>query len=142
MHHTLKKIENKRFADLIQNIIQKQTEVDVIQNFEAEVSNIKMKKLKNRKLIYKINEALYEMDFMEVPIGEHAGKPAIQVITVKGKYNGLKNFVEKRLFKKKIKVDSKTLDAIFYINTYNYALMCHTRKDVRKDMKIKKGFFS
>ena len=54
----------------------------------------------------------------------------------------LKSFIEKRLFKKPIKVDSKTLDAIFYLHAYNYALIAHTNKDVRKVMKIKKGFFS
>ena len=142
MHHTLKRVEQERFADLIQNIIKKQTEATILQSVTAEMSNIKMKKLKNPKLLAKINELVFEMDYMEVPIGEHAGKPAVQVMTVGGKYNALKNFIEKRLFKKAIKVDSKTLDATFYLHTYNYALISHTNKNVRKVLKIKKGFFS
>ena len=142
MHHTLKRVEQERFADLIQNIIKKQTEATILQSVTAEMSNIKMKKLKKPKLLAKINELVFEMDYMEVPIGEHAGKPAVQVMTVGGKYNALKNFIEKRLFKKAIKVDSKTLDAIFYLHTYNYALISHTNKNVRKVLKIKKGFFS
>jgi len=142
MHQALKKIENKRFADLIENIIKKQTESNVLQNFTNEKSNIKVKKLKDSKIIYKINQLVWDMDFTKVPFGEHAGKAPIQVVTVKGKYNALKYFIENKLFKKKIKVDSKSLDAIFYLNTYNYALICHTNKEVRKDMKIKKGFFN
>ena len=142
MHQTLKKIENERFADLIENIIKKQTEVQILQSFTDEKSNIKMKKLKNTKLIYKINKLVWDMDLTAVPIGEHAGKPPIQVVTVRGKYKALKYFIENKLFKKKIKVDSKTLDAIFYLNAYNYALICYNDKIARKDLKIKKGFFS
>ena len=142
MHHTIKKVEQKRFADLIENIIKKQTEATILQSVAAEMSNIKMKKLKNPKLLTKINELVFEMDYIQVPIGEHAGKPAVQVMTVGGKYNALKNFIEKRLFKKAIKVDSKTLDAIFYLHAYNYALVAHTNKNIRKVLKIKKGFFS
>ena len=142
MHHTIKKVEQKRFADLIQNISKKQTESKILQNVSFEMSNIKIKKLKNPDIIQKINELVSEMDFIAVPIGENAGKPGIEVMTVGGKYNGLKSFIEKRLFKKPIKVDSKTSDAIFYLHAYNYALIAHTNKDVRKVMKIKKGFFS
>ena len=142
MHHTIKKVEQKRFADLIENIIKKQTEATILQSVAAEMSNIKMKKLKNPKLLTKINELVFEMDYIQVPIREHAGKPAVQVMTVGGKYNALKNFIEKRLFKKAIKVDSKTLDAIFYLHAYNYALVAHTNKNIRKVLKIKKGFFS
>jgi hypothetical protein len=141
MHKTLKKIENKRFADLIENIIKKQTEASILQNFIDEKSNIKLKELKSTKVIYKLNKLIWDMDFTEVPFGEHAGKPPIQIVTIKGKYNALKYFVEKKLFKKKIKVDSKTLDAIFYLNTYNYALICYNDKIARKDLKIKKGLF-
>lgn len=142
MHHTIKKVEQERYADLIQNIIKKQTEAAILQSVTSEMSNIKIKQLKNPDIIQKINELILEMDFIEVPIGEHVGKPAVQVMTVGGKYNALKNFIEKRLFKKAIKVDSKTLDAIFYLHTYNYALVARTNKNIRKVLKIKKGFFS
>ena len=55
MLKTLKKIENKRFADLIENIIKKQTEASILQNFIDEKSNIKLKELKSTKVIYKLN---------------------------------------------------------------------------------------
>ena len=43
MHHTLKKIANERFADLVENIIKKQTEEDILRSVKAEMKNVKMK---------------------------------------------------------------------------------------------------
>ena len=74
MHQTLKRIENERFADLVQNIIKKQSVADIIKSVSAEMKNIKIKKFKNVDLIEKINELVSEMDFTTVPIGEYAEK--------------------------------------------------------------------
>jgi hypothetical protein len=145
MHQTLKRIENERFADLVQNIIKKQSVADIINSVSAEMKNIKIKKLKNQNVIEKINAQVSEMDFMHMPIGEHAGKPIISAVKVRGKYKGLKDFIQRRLFKKPakpIKIDSKTMDAIFFIHTYRYALYASEDKNIRKVMGIKKGFFS
>lgn len=142
MHSTIKKVENERFADLIKNIIKKQSEEAILQSVSAEMKNIKMKKFKNVDLIEKINELVSEMDFTTVPIGEYAGKTMISVVKVGGKYNSLKGFIEKNLFKTKTKIDNKTLDAIFYLHTYFYALQAHSNKNIRKILGIKKGFFS
>lgn len=142
MHHTIKKVETERYADLIQNIIKKQSEAEILQSVSGEMKNIKMKKFKNVELIERINELVSEMDFMPVPIGEYAGEPMISVVKVGGKYKSLKGYIEKNLFKTKTKVDNKTMDAIFYLHTYFYALQAHHNKNIRKVLKIKKGFFS
>ena len=94
MHQTLKRIENERFADLVQNIIKKQSVADIINSVSAEMKNIKIKKLKNQNVIEKINAQVSEMDFMHMPIGEHAGKPIISAVKVRGKYKGLKDFIK------------------------------------------------
>ena len=142
MHPTIKRVKSERFADLIQNIIKKQSETEILQSVSGEMKNIKMKKFKNVELIERINELVSEMDFMHVPMGEHAGQPMISVVNVGGKYNALKGYIEKNLFKTKTKIDNKTMDAIFYLHTYFYALQAHHNKNVRKVLKIKKGFFS
>ena len=142
MHHTLKKIANERFADLIENIIKKQSEEDILRSVAAEMKNVKIKKLKNVEVIETLNERVSEFDFMPTPAGEYAGEIIISVIKVKGKYKALKNFIETKLFKTKTKIDSKTMDAIFYLHTYRYALEAFQNKNVRKVLKIKKGFFS
>ena len=142
MHHTLKKISSKRFADLIENIIKKQSEDDVLKSVKGEMRNVKMKKFKNVELIEDINERGSEFDFMPALGGKHKGEPIISVFTVEQKYKALKVFIENRLFKKKTKIDNKTMDAIFYLHTYRYALEAFHNKNVRKILKIKKGFFS
>ena len=142
MHHTLKKVANKRFADLVENIIKKQSEEDILRAVKGEMKNIKMKKFKNVDLIETINERVSEFDFMPTPAGEYAGEIMISVMKVQGKYKALKNFIETKLFKTKTKIDNKTMDAIFYLHTYRYALEAHNNKNVRKVLKIKKGFFS
>ena len=60
MHQTLKRIENERFADLVQNIIKKQSVADIINSVSAEMKNIKIKKLKNQNVIEKINAQVYK----------------------------------------------------------------------------------
>ena len=64
MHPTIKRVKSERFADLIQNIIKKQSETEILQSVSGEMKNIKMKKFKNVELIEKINELVSEMDFM------------------------------------------------------------------------------
>ena len=142
MHHTLKKVANKRFADLVENIIKKQSEEDILRAVKGEMKNVKMKKFKNVDLIEIINERVSEFDFMPTPAGEYAGEIMISVMKVQGKYKALKNFIETKLFKTKAKIDNKTMDAIFYLHTYRYALEAYSNKNVRKVLKIKKGFFS
>ncbi len=46
MHHSLKKIKKERFADLIQNIIKKQTKEEIFQSVTSEMKIIKSKKFK------------------------------------------------------------------------------------------------
>ena len=145
MHQTLKRVENERFADLIQNIIKNQSVADIMQSVSAKMKNIKIKRLKNPEVIQDICYRISEMDYMHLPIGEHAGKPGISVVTVGGKYKGLKDFVKNRFFKKPIsplKIDNKTMDAIFFLHRYFNALEANENKNVRKAMGIKKGFFS
>ena len=79
------------------------------QSIQAEMKNVKIKKLKNVEVIETLNERVSEFDFMPTPAGEYAGEIIISVIKVKGKYKALKNFIETKLFKTKTKIDRPLL---------------------------------
>ena len=141
MHHSLKKIKKERFADLIQNIIKKQTKEEIFQSVTSEMKIIKSKKFKNPDLILALNDQVSEFDFMPVLGGEHKGEISIKVVLVEGKYKGLKYYIEKKLFKKSTKIDTKTMDSMFFLHTYHYAIMAHDDRRLRKVLDIKKGLF-
>ena len=141
MHHSLKKIKKERFADLIQNIIKKQTKEEIFQSVTSEMKIIKSKKFKNPDLILALNDQVSEFDFMPVLGGEHKGEISIKVVLVEGKYKGLKYYIEKKLFKKSTKIDTKTMDSMFCLHTYHYAIMAHDDRRLRKVLGIKKGLF-
>ena len=102
---------------------------------------IKSKKFKNPDLILALNDQVSEFDFMPVLGGEHKGEISIKVVSVEGKYKALKYYIEKRLFKKSTKIDTKSMDSMFFLHTYHYAIMAHDDRRLRKVLDIKKGLF-
>lgn len=140
MHKTLKNVQNKRLADLIENIIKKMNKAQIGECVNAEFENLDPQ-FQDPKLIGDINDSMVDRMPLILPAGENEGKTIGESLTVKGAYKGFKFDLEKNLKLKK-KIDQKSLDALFYMHVYDLALIALENKPFRKILKIKKGFFS
>ena len=63
------------------------------------------------------------------------------VILKKGAYKYDKHILDKYNVKLKKPLDKKSLDSLFYLHVYDLALIASEKREVRKLLKIKKGFF-
>lgn len=139
MHKTLVKVKNKRLAELIENIIKKMNKNEIIQSVQAE-SSLLAPQFRNPDLVGELNNRM--LDFLSVPVaaGKHQGEMSGAVTTVDGAYKVLTNIIKKNIKLKK-PLDKKSLDALFYLHVYDLALLASEKREVRKLLKIKKGFF-
>jgi|TARA_B100001971_G_C17758745_1_gene319144 hypothetical protein len=140
MHKTLKKVENERLADMVQNIIKRMSKEEIGISINEEMKNLNPK-FRNRDFIKNLNDIMLDFDSFVPPIGKNAGKIALSVVTVGGSYKGFSNYVKNKYVKKGTKVTSKDVDALFFIHVYDYALIAHDSKQFRKQIGIRKGFF-
>lgn len=129
MHQTIKKIENERLADMIENIIKKMSKQQISQSVSAEVQNLS-KKFQNPDFITNLNDIM--MDF---------NASSFSVVTVGGSYKGFTDYVKTEYSKEGTKISSKDLDALFYLFVYDVAMIAFDSKPFRKQLGIKKGFF-
>ena len=139
MHKTLVKIKNKRLAELIENIIKKMNKNEILQSVQAE-SSLLAPQFRNPDLVGELNNRM--LDFLSIPIptGKHQGEMSGAVATVDGAYKVLKNIIKKNVKLKK-PLDKKSLDSLFYLHVYDLALIASEKREIRKLLKIKKGFF-
>ena len=139
MHKTLKKVQNKRLADLVENIIKKMNKDEIKKCVQSEYLNLDPQ-FQNPELIGDLNNSLLERMYMPVPAGEHQGKTFGESLKVGGAYKGFQFHLKKHLKLIK-KLDQKSLDALFYIHVYDLAIIALTDRNFRKMLKIKKGLF-
>ena len=139
MHKTLLKVKKKRLAELVENIIKKMNKNEILQSVQAE-SSLLAPQFRNPDLVGELNIRM--LDFLSVPIltGKHQGEMSGAIATVEGAYKVLKNIIKKNVKLKK-PLDKKSLDALFYLHVYDLALIASEKREVRKLLKIKKGFF-
>ena len=141
MDTSLKKVAKERLADMVQNIIKRMSKEEIGENINIEVKRLNPK-FRHPDTIQKLNDIMLEFNSFVPPIGKHAGKIALSVVTVEGAYKGFSNFVKKNFFKKGTKVTKKDVDAFFFIFVYDLSLIALDNKEFRKSIGIKKGFFS
>ena len=139
MHKTLIKVKNKRLADLIENIIKKMNKSEILKCVQSEASHL-APQFKNPDLVEALNNDMLELLSIPVLAGKHTGEMSGAVVKVEGAYKTLKLKIKKNM--KLIKpLDTKSLDALFYLHVYDVALIAFENKEIRKILKIKKGFF-
>ena len=139
MHKTLIKVKNKRLADLIENIIKKMNKSEILKCVQSEASHL-APQFKNPELVESLNNDMLELLSIPVLAGKHKGEMSGAVVKVEGAYKTLKLKIKKNM--KLIKpLDAKSLDALFYLHVYDVALIAFENKEIRKILKIKKGFF-
>ena len=139
MHKTLKKVQNKRLADLVENIIKKMNKQEIKKCVQSEYLNLDPQ-FQNPELIGDLNNHLLEFMHMPVLAGKLQGQNIGATIKVGGAYKGFK-FTLKKKIKLIRKLDQKSLDALFYIHVYDLAGIALTDRNFRKMLKIKKGLF-
>jgi len=139
MHTTLTKVKNKRLADLIENIIKKMNKNKILECVQFESSQLATQ-FKNPDLVQALNDDM--LDFLSMPVlgGKDKGETTGAVIKVEGAYKVLKAKIKKNMKLTK-PMDVKSLDALFYLHVYDLALIASENKAIRKNLKIKKGFF-
>lgn len=129
MHQSLKKIENERLADMIQNIIKKMSKQQISQSVSAEAQNLS-KKFQNPDFVTNLNDIMMEFN-----------ASSFSIITVGGSYKGFTDYVKTKYLKKGTKISSKDLDALFYLFVYDVSMMAFDSRPFRKQLGIKKGLF-
>ena len=129
MHQSLKKIENERLADMIQNIIKKMSKQQISQSVSAEAQNLS-KKFQNPDFVTNLNDIMMEFN-----------ASSFSIITVGGSYKGFTDYVKTKYLKKGTKISSKDLDALFYLFVYDVSMMALDSRPFRKQLGIKKGLF-
>ena len=129
MHKTLKKIENERLADMIQNIIKKMSKQEISQSVSSEVQSLSPK-FQNPDFITKLNDIMIDFN-----------SSSFSIITVGGCYKGFTDYVKTKYIKKGTKITSKDIDILFYLFIYDVALAAFDSRPFRKQLGIKKGFF-
>ena len=139
MHKTLIKVKNKRLADLIENIIKKMNKSEILECVQSE-SSLLAKQFKDPDLVEALNNDMLEFLSMPVLAGKDKGEISGAVIKVDGAYKAFKAKIKKGM--KLVKpMDTKSLDALFYLHVYDLALIAYENKAMRKTLKIKKGLF-
>ena len=139
MHKTLTKVKNKRLADLIENIIKKMNKSEILECVQYE-SSLLAKQFKDPDLVEALNNDMLEFLSMPVLAGKDKGEVSGAVIKVDGAYKTFKIKIKKGM--KLVKpMDTKSLDALFYLHVYDLALIAYENKAMRKTLKIKKGLF-
>ena len=124
MHQSLKKIENERLADMIQNIIKKMSKQQISQSVSAEAQNLS-KKFQNPDFVTNLNDIMMEFN-----------ASSFSIITVGGSYKGFTDYVKTKYIKKGTKISSKDLDALFYLFVYDVAMMAFDSRPFRKQLGI------
>ena len=139
MHKTLTKVKNKRLADLIENIIKKMNKSKILECVQFESSQLATQ-FKNPDFVQALNDDMLEFLSMPVLGGKDKGETTGAVIKVEGAYKVLKEKIKKNMKLTK-PMDAISLDALFYLHVYDLALIASENKAIRKNLKIKKGFF-